>query len=279
MPGDTAAPGVASAASPSRNDSTATNQALERGLSLLSALAMRRQPLGVVDLGREVGLSKSTCHRYLATLVALGFVDQDDETRRYTLGPRAVDLGFAAIGSMDLTRVAARPLQALADETGYTANMGVLDGADVVYVDRRRPTRAGSRVELNTQIGSRLPAYCTSMGKVLLAYRDPATIRAILDRTDLTRRGPRTITAREQLTTALRRVVTQGYAVTDEELGPGMRSLAAPVRDRTGQVVAAINVSLHMGTWNASMDALTGRLREPLTRAANEISQRLGFQQ
>ncbi len=276
MPGD-------STAAPARRlptvDSGATNQALERGLSLLSALALRRQPLGVVELGREVGLSKSTCHRYLATLVSLGFVDQNSETRRYSLGPRSIELGHAAISSLDLTRTAARHLQALADETGYTTNMAILDGADIVYVDRRRPTRAGHRVELNTQVGTRLPAYCTSMGKVLLAYRDPAAIRAILDRTDLTRRGPKTITAREQLSSALRRVVTQGYAVTDEELGPGLRSIAAPVRDRTGQVVAAINLTLHMGTWNASIDAVVGRLQEPLTRTAGEISQRLGFQQ
>ena len=282
MAGDSSAPGAASrsADEPQQGaDTGTTNQALERGLSLLSALAARRQPLGVVELGREVGLSKSTCHRYLATLVALGFVDQNSETRRYSLGPRSIDLGHAAISSLDLTRTAAKPLQALADETGYTSNMAILDGPDIVYVDRRRPTRAASRVELNTQIGSRLPAYCTSMGKVLLAYRDPATIRAILDRTDLTRRGPRTITAREQLTSALRRVVAQGYAVTDEELGPGLRSVAAPVRDRTGQVVAAINIALHMGTWNASMDAVVGPHKDPLIRAANDISQRLGFQQ
>lgn len=241
-------------------------------------LAAHRSTLGVVELGRATGLSKSTCHRYLATLVALGFVYQDAETRRYGLGPSAVELGHAAIRSLDLVSTAAKPLQALADETGFTASMATLDGPDIVYVDRRRPARAGSRIELNTQVGSRLPAYCTSMGKVLLAHRDPDSVRVILDRTDLTRRGPKTITAREQLTSVLRSVASQGYAVTDEELGPGLRSVAAPVRDRDGQVVAAVNVSLHMGAWAASMDVIVGRVKEPLCRTGNEISRRLGHQ-
>ncbi len=260
-------------------DSTTTNQALTRGLSILSVLAERRTPLGLVELGLEVTLSKSTCHRYLATLVALGFVEQDGETRRYTLGPRAIELGFAAMSSLEMTRVAAKPLQSLADEIGYTVNLAILDGSDIVYVERRKPARAAGRIELNLQVGARLPAYCTSMGKVLLAYRDPATVRAILDRTDLSRRGPKTITAREQLTSALARVAKQGYAVNDEELAPGLRSVAAPVRDRTGQVVAAVNVSVHLGAWNASMDAVVGRLEGPLRRTANDISHRLGYQQ
>jgi IclR family pca regulon transcriptional regulator len=262
-----------------RADASPNNQALERGLSLLSALATRRAPLGLVELGREVGLSKSTCHRYVATLLALGFVEQDVESRRYSLGPSAIDLGHAAIGAMGLTRAAAKSLQALADEVGYTCSMAVLDGPDIVFVDRRRPLRAGNRIELAVQVGTRLPAYCTSMGKVLLAYRDPATVRTVLDRTDLVRRGPKTITAREQLTAALAGVAKHGYAVNDEELVPGLRSVAAPVRDRTRQVVAAIDISLNFGAWNGSMDAIVGRLEGPLRRAANEISHRLGHQQ
>lgn len=116
------------------------------------------------------------------------------------------------------------------------------------------------------------------MGKVLLAHRDPATTRTILDRTDLARRGPKSITAREQLISALTAVAQQGYGVSDEELAPGLRSIAAPVRDRTRQVVAAVNVAVHLGAWNASMDAVVVRLEDPLRRAASDISHRLGYQ-
>ena len=107
-------------------------------------------------------------------------------------------------------------------------------------------------MDLNLHVGSRLPAYCTAMGKVLLAYRDPASLRAVLDRTDLARRAPKTITAREQLMSVLGRVRETGIAVNDEELAPGLRSIAAPVRDRSGEVVAAVNVAVHLAVAHTS---------------------------
>jgi IclR family pca regulon transcriptional regulator len=252
---------------------------LERGLSVLSAFSGNRPVLGIADLARAVGLTKSTTYRYVATLVKLRYVEQDADTRKYRLGPRVVDLGFAAIDSMELTRVAAPALQALADETGYTASMALCDGPDVVYVDRRRSGRRRSPLvmDLNLQIGSRLPAYCTSLGKAMLAFKDPATLREILDRTDMARRGPNTFTNREQLTGALAKVRQSGIATNNEELAPGLRSFAAPVRDRSGEVVAAINVAVHLSAAPADTEALASRLEGPLRRAAAEISRRLGY--
>jgi IclR family transcriptional regulator, pca regulon regulatory protein len=251
---------------------------LERGLSILSAFTGSRPVLGIADLARAVDLNKSTTHRYVATLVKLGYVDQDPETRKYHLGPRVVDLGFAAIDSMELTRVAAPSLQALADETGYTASMALCDGPDVVYVDRRRSSRRTPlTIDLNLHVGSRLPAYCTALGKVMLAYKDATTLREILDRTDMARRGPHTLTNREQLVAALAKVRQNGVAVNNEELAPGLRSLAAPVRDRTGEVVAAINVAVHLSAAPSTAEALVRRVEPPLRQAAGEISRRLGY--
>ncbi|GAA4232785.1 IclR family transcriptional regulator C-terminal domain-containing protein [Actinomadura meridiana] len=251
---------------------------LERGLRVLSAFTGNRSVLGIADLARAVGLTKSTTHRYVATLTRLDYLQQDPETRKYTLGPRAADLGFAAIDSMDLTRLAGPPLQALADETGYTVSMALSDGPDVVYVDRRRSGRRSTlAMDLNLHVGSRLPAYCTAMGKVLLAYKDAAELRQILDRIDLARRGPKTITNREQLTAALARVRQGGVAVNDEELAPGLRSFAAPVRDRSGAVVAAVNVAVHLTVAPAPIEALATRIEPPLRRTTTEISRRLGF--
>ncbi|WP_254715362.1 IclR family transcriptional regulator [Actinomadura sp. NAK00032] len=255
----------------------AFSASLERGLRVLSAFTGSRSVLGVADLARAAGLTKSTTHRYVATLTKLGYLQQDPETKKYSLGPRAVDLGFAAIDSMELTGLAGPPLQALADETGYTASLGLSDGPDVVYVDRRRSGRRSAlAMDLNLHVGSRLPAYCTSMGKVLLAYKDAAELRQLLDRTDMARRGPKTITNREQLTAALARVRQSGVAVNDEELAPGLRSFAAPVRDRSGAVIAAVNVAVHLTVAPASVEALAGRVEPPLRRAAAEISRRLG---
>ncbi|MFD0663610.1 IclR family transcriptional regulator [Thermocatellispora tengchongensis] len=251
---------------------------LERGLRILSAFTGDRSVLGIADLARAAGLNKSTTHRYVATLTALEFLEQDPETRKYSLGPRAVDLGFAAIDSMELTRVTGPLLQALAAETGFTVSMAVCDGPDIVYVDRRRSGRRSAlAMDLNLHVGSRLPAYCTSMGKALLAYKDPAALRQILDHTDMARRGPKTITNREQLLAALARVRQSGVAVNDEELAPGLRSLAAPVRDRSGGVVAAINIAVYLTPAPATVEALSGRLEGPLRRTAAEISRRLGY--
>ncbi|WP_433498962.1 IclR family transcriptional regulator [Sphaerimonospora sp. CA-214678] len=250
---------------------------LERGLRILSAFTGDRSTLGIADISRAVGLNKSTTHRYVATLTKLEYVQQDPETKKYHLGPKVVDLGFAAIDSMELTRIAAPLLQALADETGYTVSMGLCDGPDVVYVDRRRSNRRTSlAMDLNLHTGSRLPAYCTSMGKVLLAYKDQTTLRQILDRVDMARRGPKTITNREQLMADLAKVRQNGVAVNDEELAPGLRSFAAPVRDRTGEVVAAVNIAVHLTMAPSSVDSLAGRVEPALRRTAAEISRRLG---
>lgn len=257
---------------------TAFSQSLERGLLILSSFTEHRPVLGIADLARSVGLNKSTTYRYVATLAKLGYVMQDPETKKYSLGPRVIDLGFAAVNSMEITRVAGQHLQALSDETGYTVSMAVLDGPDIVYVDRRRSGRASNfAMGLNLHVGSRLPAYCTAMGKVLLAYLEPAALRALLDRTDLARRGPKTITAREQLMAVLARVRHTGIAVNDEELAAGLRAVAAPVRDRSGAVVAAVNIAVHLTVWNAAVESVVGRLEGPLRHTVAEISIRLGY--
>ena len=254
------------------------SQSLERGLQILAAFNELRPVLGIADIARAVDLNKSTTYRYVATLARLDYLQQDPETKKYSLGPRVADLGFAAINSMEITRVAARPLQGLADETGHTVSMAVLDGSDIVYVDRRRSARGVHLgMELNLHVGSRLPAYCTALGKVLLAYRDPATLRVLLDRTDLARRAPKTITAREQLTFALGRIRETGIGLNDEELAPGLRAIAAPVRSRSGEVIAAVSVVVPLSIATAPMEQLSARLEAPLRRTTNEISARLGY--
>ncbi|MET3803053.1 IclR family pca regulon transcriptional regulator [Nakamurella sp. UYEF19] len=256
----------------------AGSQSLERGLLILTTFTESRPVLGIAELARAVELNKSTTYRYVSTLTKLHFLQQDPETKKYSLGARVIDLGAAAINSMEITRIAGRHLQVLADDTGYTVSMAVLDGTDIVYVDRRRSRRGHyPGMDLNLHVGSRLPAYCTAMGKVLLAGRDPAVLRTLLDRTDLARRGPRTITAREQLTAALNRVRQTGIAWNDEELAPGLRSVAAPVRSRSGEVIAAVNVAVHLSIVHVTLDSLVDRLEQPLLRTTSAISARLGF--
>src|SRR5918992_2640198 len=203
------------------------SQSLERGLSILSSFKSARPLLGVSELAREIGLSRSTTHRYVATLAALGYLEQDDLTRRYRLGPRVLDLGFSAINSMELREISVPHLQRLSDATGHTVNMAILDGADVVYVERCRTARPGQReIDLNLHVGSRLPAYCTALGKAMLAFLPEDERRALVAASDLVRRGPNTLTERDALLENLERIRDTGIAVNNEELAYGLRSIA-----------------------------------------------------
>jgi IclR family pca regulon transcriptional regulator len=252
------------------------SQSLERGLAILSSFTTARPLLGVSELAREVGLNRSTTHRYVATLAALGYLEQDAATRRYRLGPRVVNLGFSALSSMDLREVAAPHLQRLSDETGHTVNMAVLDGVDIVYIDRCRSSRQGQReIDLNLHVGSRLPAYCTSMGKVLLAFLPPDRLAETLRRIEFARRGPNTLASRTALAAELERVRVDGLAVNNEELAYGLRSIAAPVRSQSGEVTAAINLAVHRSM--VSLEALLANLGPTLRRTAAEISARVGL--
>ncbi len=252
------------------------SQSLQRGLAILSAFQSGRPLVGVSDLGRDVGLSRSTTHRYVSTLVALGYLQQDPASKKYRLGPRVLDLGFSAINSMELREVAGPHLRELSDETGYTVNMAILDDLDIVYVDRCRSSQAGQReIDLNLHVGARLPAYCTSLGKVLLACLPDEERTARLVRIDLARRGPNTITSRQALAAELARVRQQGYAINNEELAYGLRSIAAPVLSHDGDAAGAINLAVHSSmVSSADMGARFGPV---LMRTAADISARLGY--
>jgi IclR family pca regulon transcriptional regulator len=255
---------------------TGTSQSLERRGAIQSTFASGRELLGISELARQLALSRSTVHRYVVTLAALGYLEQDGVTRRYRLGPRVLDLGFAAVNAMPLRELAAPHLQGLSDETGHTVNMAILDRTDILYVERCRSTGRGQReIDLDLHVGSRLPAYCTSMGKVLLAFRPDAERDALLARIDFAKRGPNTLTSRAALAAELRRVREDGVAVNNEELAFGLRSIAVPVRDSSGEVVAAINLAAHR-SW-VSMDDLLRRLGPSLRATASAISARAGY--
>jgi len=255
---------------------TSTSQSLERGLAILSSFSSGRQLIGVSELARELALTRSTTHRYVATLAQLGYLQQDSGTRKYSLGPRVLELGFTAINSMELRHVAAPHLQRLCDETGHTVNMGILDDVDVVYVERCRASRSRqNEIDLDLHVGSRLPAYCTSLGKVLLAFLPDDEREEIVGRIEFDRRGPNTLTSKASLLADLERVRATGIAVNNEELAYGLRSVAVPVLSGNGDAVAAVNLAAHRAM--ASLDDLVARLGPIMQRTAAEISAQLGY--
>jgi IclR family transcriptional regulator, pca regulon regulatory protein len=251
------------------------SQSLERGLAILGCFTPQRPVLGIADIADELGMSRSTTHRYVITLVALGYLEQG-ASRKYRLGLRVTDLGMSALSSTGLREHSHVYLEELRQQTSYTVNLAILDGVEILYVDRARSFRRGqSKIDLNLRPGSRLPAYCTAMGKVLLAYLPDEDQRELIARMQLTKHGPNTIMSKKGLRAELEQVREESFAVNDEELAPELHSIAAPVRAASGDVIAAVNMAAH--TSMIPLEELVGALGPHLVATADRISARLGF--
>jgi IclR family pca regulon transcriptional regulator len=251
------------------------SQSLERGLAILGCFTPKRPVLGIADIADELGMSRSTTHRYVITLVALGFLEQG-ASRKYRLGLRVTDLGMSALNSTGLREHAHPYLEELRQRTSYTASLAVLDGADILYIDRVRSFRRGQNmVELDVHSGSRMPAHCTAMGKLLLSNLPDAAQRELLTSLKLTKRGPNTITTKKALREELEQVREGSFAVNDEELAAGLYAIAVPVRDQASEVVAAVGLTAPSAL--ISLDELVNALGPHLVSAADRISARLGY--
>jgi len=239
-------------------------QSLERGLLVIRALNAP-EPRALSDVARATSISRAAARRFLLTLEQLGYVRQT--SGRFALTPRVLELGYAYLSSLTLPEVAQPHLQRLVEQVQESSSVSVLDGDDVVYV-ARVPTRRIMSVTIS--VGTRFPAYATSMGRVLLAGLPDDEVDATLARADLRELTARTITSVDDLRDEIERVRRQGYAIVDEELEAGLRSIAAPVRDAAGAVSAAVNLSAQASrTTVADMKRrLLPRLRE--TAAAIE---------
>ena len=238
---------------------------------LLKVFRSREADLGVSELARRLGLGKSTVHRMLTTLVAEGLIEQDPRTGGYRLGIVMFELGQAVRVHMDLHAAVGQVLSELRAQTGESSQVGVLDGHEVVYVDRLESAHS---LRLFTETGRRVPVHCTSSGKVLLAYLPEARRHAVLRAAPLTALTPHTITSREQLVAELARVRQRGWAEAINEREIGIASIAAPVRDVTGDVVAAISIGVPLA--RCSVMALR-RLAPDYREAAEAASRRLGW--
>lgn len=234
---------------------------LARGLAVLRAFGEARGPLSVTEAARRAGISRAAARRCLETLARLGYVERIE--RLYHLRPKALELGYAFLASEPLPRTLQPVLEQIRDELGEASSAAVLEDTEIVYI-ARAPARRVLSVSLS--VGSRLPAWCTSMGRVLLAALPPEERRAVLERSRIRPFTTRTVTDRAVLEAILERVAQQGYALVDQELEPGLRSIAVPVRDAAGRVVAAINVGVHAERWTP--DAMRGRILPVLLKAA-----------
>jgi len=239
-------------------------QSLERGLAVIRAFGPDDPALTLSDVARRTNLTRAAARRFLLTLVDLGYVRSDGKL--FALTPRVLELGYAYLSSLSLPEIAEPHLERLAAEVRESSSVSVLDGDEIVYVGRV-PTSRIMRVSIN--VGTRFPAYATSMGRVLLAALSEDELDAYLARAEIHPLTPRAIATPEALRKELATIRAQGWALVDQELEEGLRSVAVPIRDRDGEVVAAVNVSAHAS--RATKDVVRKTLLPPLLETASRI--------
>lgn len=245
-------------------------QSVERTLDILEALVDFGTEVGLVEISQAVALPLATVHRLLGTLSARGYAKQNRQNRKYALGFRALQMGHDMRQRFSL-RLEARPfLQRLAQEYGESANLAVLDDADIVYIDQFQSSRI---LRMYTQIGNRLPAHSTGSGKAILAFADGELLDGIIARHGLKARTAKTITDETDFRNELAEIRGRGYAMDDEEQEEGVRCVAVPVRDASGHVVAAISVS---GPATRLSDERIRALAPDIVAAGRDLSVRLG---
>ena len=241
-------------------------QSLERGLAVIRALGSP-EPQSLSEVARTTGLSRAAVRRFLLTLEALGYVVQAGG--RFALTPQVLDLGYAYLSGLELPQVAQPHLQRLVERVHESSSVSVLDGTDVVYV-ARVPTRRIMAVTI--AVGTRFPAHATSMGRVLLAGLPEDELATRL-RDPLPALTEVTVTSVDGLRAELARVRARGFAMVDQELEPGLRSIAVPLHDRTGAVAAAVNLSVHAS--RTTPEGLERDLLPPLRETAAAIERDL----
>jgi IclR family transcriptional regulator, pca regulon regulatory protein len=235
---------------------------------VIRALSAPGPGLTLTDVARASGLTRASARRFLLTLERLGYVRGDG--RLFALTPRVLELGYSYLSSLSLPEIAEPHLERLAQQVHESSSVSVLDGDEIVYV-ARVPTKRIMTVSIS--VGTRFPAYATSMGRVLLAELDGAELDAFLARAELRQLTGGTLTTAAALRAELERVRRQGWALVDQELEVGLRSVAAPIRDASRRAVAAVNVSAHAS--RTTLEHVRRGLLPPLLETAGLIERDL----
>jgi IclR family transcriptional regulator, pca regulon regulatory protein len=242
---------------------------LARGVRVIEAFESHTGGLSVADVARITGFSRAAARRLLMTLELLGYAETNGKA--YQLRPRVLNLGFSYLSSASLPTLAQPILERVTELVRESSSLCVLDGDQIVYLARSTAKRVMS---VGLSVGSRLPAYCTSMGRVLIAALSDEQLDRYLQRADLKPLTPKTVTDRRKLADILRQVRSDGFALADEELELGLRSIAVPVRSRNGSTIAAMNTGVHAA--RVSADEMLSRILPVLQDNARTLGNYLG---
>ncbi len=250
-------------------------QTIERVALILDFLGMAPNGISVGELSAKTGFPKGTSHRLLSSLAYFDYVRQDPVTKNYQLGFKLVELGNRLLAHIDLRAVARPFLITLAERTKETVHMVILDRNEALYIDKVDSSEHRSGLRMVSMLGSRLPAHCSAVGKVLLAHLSDTAFDEVLKDKGLPDRTRNTITEIDRLRTHLETVRQQGYAFDNEENEIGIRCVAAPIRNESGNVIAAISISVP--TLRTEKGKLETILKDLVVETAMKISDKLGF--
>ncbi len=245
---------------------------IEKGMSVLSVIVNSRNIGGITQISKTLNLSIASVQRITNTFEKLGYLKKDETTQGFVLGHKAWGLGLSIVKDIDLKTVAHPYLKQLSHEIGETVNLAILDGTDIVYVDRIKTERI---ININLSIGSRLPLYCTSMGKCLLAFLPDADLSELLNKLEMKPFTSRTITDKGKLLEDLKKVRETGFSLNNKELDIGLRSVAAPIRDESKKVIAAVNIAVPSS--RITLDELRTKFARKVVEVAKVISEGLGY--
>lgn len=244
---------------------------LERGLTILETVGASFKPLTLTEVSVRIKLSKTTTQRFLNTLCAVGYLKRDD-SKRYALTRKILSLGFNFLTISNLTKIARHHIDELSSLLQRTVNLAVLDGFEIVYLYRQEVTRF---LKYDLGPGSRLPAYCSSAGKILLAGLDDKELISLIEQNQLLPVTPKTITSKPLLLKEIQQTRKRGYSICDRELSMDLYSMAAPLFNDQGKLVAAVNVTMGSGSDRSSGKS---KVVNMLTQTGEELSRLLGYQ-
>jgi DNA-binding IclR family transcriptional regulator len=256
------------------NDTAYRVPGLERGLKILTEFSPREPVLGAPELSRRLKIPRTTVFRLLQTLESLGFLERADKDRNYRLGVAVLRLGFEYLSSLELTDLGLPIIEALRDDTGLTSHIVIRDGRDVVFVAKAQ-SHAPIFSSVKVNVGTRLPAYATTHGQVLMGDMTLDDLKKLYPEPELERFTKQTPVTIDDLYERIREDARRGFAVSESSFERGISVVSAPVRNDTGRIVAVLTTTIPRHEIDASL--LDSGLIDKVRRAADELSQRLNY--
>ncbi|SMQ64688.1 transcriptional regulator, IclR family [Bacillus sp. OV166] len=247
-------------------------QSLERALTILNKLSEYPDGIQITRLSEQIGLTKSTIHRLLATLSSMNYVVKDEETDKYKLGLQVLFLSRNLLNNSDIVTVSKPFLEKLSQEVNETVHLCIEDRGEVVYIDKIESTQT---IRMYSRIGSRAPMYCTGVGKILLSDKNQDEFNELISNINFIPKTPSTITSKEEFIEEIEKVKSQGYALDNAENEVVLRCIAAPIFDHKGKIIASFSIS---GPSNrVTMDLINDTLIEKMKQYSIAISRNLGY--